>query len=141
VDRFVLFHPENQTRQLPRLPRCLVCLNGSYGPVSVKKYLFIGNEADEGVVSSDFLGEKAQNDPQNFTQETKDQATRTLLKTGCELRGYGTQDRNYWVKNRERCLVCLNGSYGPVSVKKYLFIRSKIHSKVSIKSNILLALY
>ena len=39
--------------------------------------------------------EKAQNDPQNFTQETKDNATRTLLKTGCELRGSGTLDRNY----------------------------------------------
>ena len=41
------------------------------------------------------LNDQAQNDPHNITQEIKDQATRTLLKTGCELRGSGTQDRNY----------------------------------------------
>ena len=42
-------------------------------------------------------------------QETKDQATRILLKTGCELRSTGTQDRNYHWGRRRSCLVWFSG--------------------------------
>jgi hypothetical protein len=42
-------------------------------------------------------------------QETKDQATRTLLKTDCELRGTDTQDSNYHWGRRGSCLVWFSG--------------------------------